>query len=225
MDRKDLTAKQTEVPGQVTLPGMVGEIGYESTKLDSRREKFCWEYVLNGGYASRAYRLAYPDCTSKSGSEANASRLLKTPKIHARINEVREEIKRRYRATTDDILEYHGKVLKIDRREFIDEKGKPKKITDIDSAAASILEFDCERDPKNGNVYVKMKVPARHQSAVELGKIMGMNKENVKIEGGMKIDSVSGVATDAERFDLLRARLRVMRDSIKEEGESHFTNN
>lgn len=195
---------KTEVPGQVVLPGLVGELGYESTKLDSRREKFCWEMVLNGGYASRAYRMAYPDCTSKNSSEANASRLLKTPKIQARINEVREEIKRRYRATTEDILEYHGKVLKVDRREFIDETGKPKNIADIDSTAASILDFDYERDPKSGTIYVNMKVPARHQSAVELGKIMGMNQENVKIE---QIEGETGVLTDAERFDLLRARL------------------
>lgn len=182
-----------EVPGQTVLPGMADDLGYEAIVLKPFQERFCWEFVLKGDNAMRAYKIVKPG-VKDSTARVEASKLLTIPAIQQRISQIKTELKRRYTVTADDLMQYHGKVLKVDRAEFLDANGKPKKIDDIDPEAASILEFDCERDPK-GNVHVLFKVPQRHQSAVELARIMGMHKNSMELMGkdGAPIQTESAI--------------------------------
>jgi hypothetical protein len=57
--------------------------------LDPRHETFVAEYMANGGIASRAYAVAYPDVTSTLAHRANGSRLRARPDVAARIHELR----------------------------------------------------------------------------------------------------------------------------------------
>ena len=135
--------------------------------------------------------------------------------IKSRLEQIKEELRRKYRVDADDIIEYHSKVLKMDRREYLDEDGKPKKVEDIESEPASILELDIEKGQKSG-VVALLKVPPRHQSAVELARIFGLHEERVEMTGKdglpvMQNDNLS----DIERFTRLRAifdTARVRRD-------------
>jgi phage terminase small subunit len=174
--------RENIVPGQSVLPGMAEEMGYETIVLKPIVERFCWEYVLRGDNQFRAYKTVKPD-VKDSTARVEASKLLTNPDVRARIGQIREELKRRYKVTAEDVLQYHGRVLKTDRTQYLDERtGKPRNIDDIDPEALSILEFDCQKD-KDGDVVVLFRVPKRHDSAVEIARIMGMHKDKTEITG------------------------------------------
>ena len=187
------------VPGQVVLPGMAGEMGYEAIKLRPADERFCHEYVLRNNNGTRAYAAVHPDVTIPT-SAVQAHKLLRKDKIIVRIEQIRKELRRKYAVTAEDIVDYHSRVMKIDRREYMDEEtGKPKKLEDIDSEAASILELECEKSAKGG-VLVLFKVPSRHQSSVELARIMGIHKDGLKLTGDIGNRSEDDLQAEAERL-------------------------
>lgn len=188
---------------------MAEEMGYEAISLRPVQEKFCWEYVLRGDNASRAYRVVKPS-VKDSTARVEASKLLTNPDVITRIAQIRAELRRRYQVTAEDLMEYHGKVLKVDRTEYLDqETGKPKKIENIDTEALSILEFDAEKDAK-GNIHVLFKVPQRHQSAVEMARIMGLHKDRMELTGkdGGPVEQMISVTDDAEKLDKLRGKFK-----------------
>lgn len=189
------TESHSAVPGQVTLPGMAEEMGYEAILLKPAQERFCWEYVLRGDNATRAYMVANGEQDAVKARK-NASKLMQNSDILRRIVEVRAELKRKYSATADDLIQYHTKVLKISRDEFLDPvTRKPLPLEDIAPEAMSILEFDIERDTKFNSQHVVFKVPTRHQSAVELARVLGMHKEKFEMTGrdGGPIETASAV--------------------------------
>jgi hypothetical protein len=174
--------RENSVPGQSVLPGMAEDLGYEAIVLKPAVERFCWEFVLRGENGARAYRTVKPT-VKESTARVEASKLLTKPDVNQRITQIRAELRRRYRVTAEDLIFYHGKVLKIDRTEFLDElTGQAKSLQNLDPEAASILEFDHGRDAK-GNEFVLFKVPPRHQSAVELARMMGLHKDKTEISG------------------------------------------
>jgi hypothetical protein len=180
---------------------MAGEMGYEAIKLRPAEERFCHEYVLRNNNGTRAYLAVHPDVTTPAAA-VQAHKLLRKDKIVARIEQVRRELRRKYAVTAEDIVDYHSRVMRIDRREYLDaETGKPKKVEDIDSEAASILELDCEKTAK-GNIVVLFKVPSRHQSSVELARIMGIHKDGLKLTGDVGNRSEEDLQAEAERLAL-----------------------
>lgn len=168
-------------PGQVALPGMADVLGYESIVLRPDQERVCWEYVLRNN-GTKAYKAVHPEVSDETAA-VKFSQMVRKGKIAKRIEQLRGELRRRYEITAADLMEYHGKVLKIDRREYLDVDGKPQSIEAISSEAASILEFDVERDSKSTVTHVMFKVPQRHQSAVELAKILGLHKDKMELTG------------------------------------------
>lgn len=201
--------RENSVPGQSVLPGMAEEMGYEVIELKPQLERFCWEFVLRGDNQARAYKTIKPH-VKDSTARVEASKLLTNPDVVQRIAQIRAELRRRYRVTAEDLMEYHGKVLKIDRTQYLDEEtGRPKKLAEIDTEALSILEFDCQREKDRG-VVVLLKVPQRHQSAVELARIMGMHKDG---EAAAK----AGVTGLRELLDEISSR-QEHRDIVKERG-------
>lgn len=61
-------------------------------KLTEKQERFCRYYLDCDGNASEAYRMAY-DCSNMKNETiwSNASRLLASTKVAARVNQLREE--------------------------------------------------------------------------------------------------------------------------------------
>lgn len=206
-------SREHSVPGQVVLPGMAEEMGYESIDLKPMVERFCWEYVLRKDNPASAYLAINPD-TKREQARKNAHKLLQKEDVRRRIEQIRVELKRRYTMTVDDILEYHGKVLAISRDEFYDrtEVGrlKPRALEDISPEAMSILDLDCEKDAK-GSIHVLFKIPQRHQSAVEMARILGLHKDG-------KAAAEAGVTGLKDLLDEISGR-HAHRDIVQERGE------
>jgi hypothetical protein len=177
--------RENSVPGQTVLPGMAEELGYEAIELKPWLERFCWEFVFRGDNGARAYKAVKPS-VKDSTARVEASKLLTNPDVTRRIAQIKAEQRRRFQVEVSDLLEYHGRVLKVDRTTYLDEeKNKPRSITEIreiDPEALSILEFECQKD-KDGDPVVLFKIPKRHDSAVEMARIMGLHKDRTEITG------------------------------------------
>lgn len=207
-------SQENSVPGQNVLPGMAEEMGYEVISLKPSLERFCWEFVLRKDNPASAYQAAIDPDAKREQARKNAHKILQKEDVRRRIEQIRVEMKRRYTMTVEDILQYHGKVMTISRDEFYakeeDGRLKPRKLDDISPEAMSILDLECERDAK-GTVHVLFKVPQRHQSAVEMARILGLHKDGVEA-------AKEGTAGLRGLLDEISAR-HDHRDIVKNRGE------
>ena len=170
-----------KITGQITLPELEHELGYSAIKnLSPANELFCQEYVLNGSNAPLAYQIANPKSSEKSAL-ANSYRLLRTDKIQQRINELQEELKRRYRVEAESVVRLLSMSMSVDRRLFVDlETGKPLDLHMLGPEASSIADVEFTID-RNGTKHVLPVVPPRIKAAEVLCKIMGLADSRVEI--------------------------------------------
>jgi len=173
---KVLDGTATCVPGQAVLPELQKEVGYDSAVFDDWREQFCWEYVENGSVAYKAYLVARPSVKDTT-ARVEASKLLTSPNIVARIASIRKELRERYAVTADDLLEHHGRVLKIDRRRFFSENGSRIPIHELDHELASIVDLDATFC-KNLGIVMLPVVASREKSKEAMARILGLDKSS-----------------------------------------------
>lgn len=178
-----LNGTATAVPGQVVLPDMQEQMGYESAELEPWQEKFCWEYVENGGVGYKAYLAARPK-VKETTARVEASKLLNpltNPNIDARISAIRKELRARYAVTAEDLIGHHEKVFRIDRRRFFDESGKRIPIHKLDHELASIVDLDTAYS-KDAGIMLLPAVANREKSKDALARIMGLDKSSTTIK-------------------------------------------
>lgn len=192
------TNAHSQVPGQGVLTGMADLMGYETIVLKPDYERFVREYVLGHDNGTKAAMLVWPHLDAKAAG-VKAARLIGNDNISARIEQYREELHRRYAVTADDVIQYHSRVMKIDRRDYIDDKLKPRNLSDIDPEAATVLEFETVQGKKGGTVTL-FKIPQRHQSAVELARILGLHKDGLKLSGSLDGKSDEDLQQEAEKL-------------------------
>ncbi len=199
------------VTGQTVLPGMAEELGYEVIELKPVQERFCWEYVFRGDNGARAYKAVKPN-VKNSTARVEASKLLTNPDILRRIAQIKAEQRRRFQVSADDLLEYHGKVLKVDRTSYLNEATvtpeRIEEIRELDPDALSILEFECQKD-KDGEPVVLFKIPKRHDSAVEMARIMGLHKDGVnaaKEGAGVLTELLNEISGRHEHRDIVKQK-------------------
>lgn len=177
-DVKLLDGKATSVPGQTVLPGMQKDVGYDSIELEPWQEHFCWEYVENGGIGYKAYLAAKPK-VKEATARVEASKLLTLPNIQARIAAIRKELRARYAITADDLIEHHGKVIKIDRRRFFKD-GRAIPIHELDHELASIVDLTTVH-VKGAGIVMMPVVANREESKAAMAKILGLEKSTVNL--------------------------------------------
>ena len=76
----------------------------QNLKLNANMDRFCREYVANGYNAQKAYMAAYKD-SSEAAAKANASRLMKNPKIKEFIKELQKDKIEALNITAERLLE------------------------------------------------------------------------------------------------------------------------
>lgn len=168
----------SQVPGQVVLPELVDELGYESAALPPKHERFCQEFILNGGLQVAAYLKAFPG-VSKKAAAANACRLLRSDAVKARIAQLKAELQRRYAVSADSVVFHLSQVLNVDRAEFLDEKGGVKPLAEISTEALKILDLDFVTD-RHGTQRPVYRLPRRLDAVAVLARIMGLDKTPVR---------------------------------------------
>lgn len=188
-----LDGTATQVPGQAVIPGMQDAVGYDSAVLEPWQESFCWEYVCNGGHGQEAYLKAKPR-VKESTARVEASKLLTLPAITNRISEIQAENRRRWMVTADDLIEYHGRVMKTDRRLFVKENGERIKLHEMSDDLAAIVDLETTYNKDAGIVLLPV-IASRQKAADSLARIMGMDKSKMELTGkdGGKIEMESAV--------------------------------
>lgn len=105
-------------------------------KLTLKQEKFCHEYVKNGGNASDAYRSAYDTKNMKSATvNRKAAELMSDGKITARIEELQKAAQKRTEITIDRVLKEIAAIAFVDAYEIWDDEGNMKPISQIPESA------------------------------------------------------------------------------------------
>lgn len=176
---KLLNGSPTAISGQVVLPEMQSEVGYESAEMEPWKERFCWEYVENGGIGYKAYLVAKPKVQDNT-ARVEASKLLTSPNILARITSIRKELRERYAITADDLIEHHGRVLKIDRRRYFNQNGTRIPIHELDHELASIVDLDSTFSKEYGIVMLPV-VASREKSKEAMARILGLDKSSATV--------------------------------------------
>ncbi|MEI7815558.1 MAG: terminase small subunit [Desulfuromonadales bacterium] len=205
-----LNGSPTAVSGQAVLPDMQSEIGYDSAELEPWKERFCWEYVENGGVGYKAYLVAKPKVQDNT-ARVEASKLLTSPNIVARIAAIRKELRERYAVTADDLLEHHGRVLKIDRRRYFKENGTRIPIHELDHELASIVDLDSTFSKEYGIVMLPV-VASREKSKEAMARILGLDKASTTVTHRFSEMSDEELEAEADRL----ATERIAKKQAKE---------
>lgn len=155
---------------------------------NKNHERFCQEYVKNGKNGSRAYLTVYRT-KNEDTARVNASRLLTNTNIKARINELMDKIEDRTLVTPERIIREYARIAFLDIRNFYNDDGTLKKITELDDdTAAAIAGMDISTFTKdNGEIVIsevvkKIKNVDKKGALDSLAKIKGMFVEKVEVE-------------------------------------------
>lgn len=206
-----LDGTATRVPGQTVIPGMQGLIGHESAVLDPWVENFCWAYVLNGGNGQDAYLKAKPKVKDTT-ARVESSKLLTIPAVCDRIAAIQQENRRRWAVTADDVIEFHGRTLKTDRRLFFRDNGSRIPVHELPDDLAAIVDLESTYS-KDAGVVLLPAIASRQKAADALSRIMGLDKSRVEVTGADGGPVQSLVADNTEKFAALRERLRAIKDA------------
>lgn len=181
-----LDETETSVSGQQVLPSLRKELGRAATtdKITGRVEQFCWNYAdptrratfANG---TAAYLAANPEVKPDS-ARARAAKLLATDSVKARVNEIRAELNRRHELAADLVLNQHMRVLLLDQVSLLDHLRRGD-LENLPDEVRDLLEVE-QVSSKDG-VRLLVNLPAKHQSRVEVAKILGMTKEKLELTG------------------------------------------
>lgn len=157
--------------------------------MTEAQKRFCDEYLIDLN-ATRAYKVAYPNCKKDETANAAASRMLRNVKVQAYIEEKAKEREKRTEITQDRVLKELAKIAFVDISELYDDNGKLKYIKAIDKDTVSAIssletleEFNGYGEDREyiGNTQ-KVKLLDKTKALELLGKHLGMFKEtNVNI--------------------------------------------
>lgn len=157
--------------------------------MTDSQKKFCDEYLIDFN-ASRAYKVAYPNCKKDEVARANSSRLLTKANIKNYLNEQKEELKKRVNVTQEDVINELAKIAFADIRKLYSDTGSLKNIKDIDddtaAALAGVETFEEYEGRGEDREYIgdtkKVKMIEKTKALDLLGKYFGIFKEKVEVE-------------------------------------------
>lgn len=175
--------------------------------MTDAQKKFCDEYLIDLN-ATKAYKVAYPNCKKDETANAASSRMLRNVKIQEYISERMKQREQRTEITQDMVIKELAKIAFLDIRKLYTENGQLKNIADIDSDTAGAIsqletleEYDGYGDDREkiGDTQ-KVKLLNKTKALELLGRHLGMFKEKVTIDGNVNTNNpFSGMSTEELR--------------------------
>ena len=156
--------------------------------MTDAQKRFCDEYLIDLN-ATRAYKVAYPNCKKDETASAAGSRMLGNVKVQEYIQEQQREREKRTKVTQDMIVNELAKIAFLDISNLYNENGGLKNIQDIDentrraiSSLETFEEFEGygEDREKVGDTK-KVKLIDKTKALELLGKHLGMFKDKLDI--------------------------------------------
>lgn len=181
--------------------------------MTDAQKRFADEYLIDLN-ATRAYKVAYPNCKKDETARANSSRLLTNANIQNYISEKQKEIEKRTEVTQDMVVQELAKIAFFNIKDIYTENGTLKQIKDIDdNTSKAIASVKTLQKAGSMKINVNMQgqdeeVPLEHieEQTIEfrtndkvkalelLGKHLGMfNDVNVNMKNAIQVELVDDV--------------------------------
>ena len=106
--------------------------------MTDAQKRFCDEYLIDLN-ATRAYKVAYPNCKKDETASAAGSRMLGNVKVQEYISKKQKEIEKRTEVTQDMVIKELAKIAFLDIRKLYTENGQLKNVADIDDDTAGAI--------------------------------------------------------------------------------------
>jgi len=118
----------------------------EVEKLTASEETFCQEFVLNSEKAIDAWNVAYPDSKANINSRyVAASKMLASPKIRLRIDELKEAAREKateaFTITVEQRLRWLKDITEAGLGDYIDQNGN-KRRENLAAARAAVATMN-----------------------------------------------------------------------------------
>lgn len=157
--------------------------------MTEAQKRFCNEFLIDLN-ATRAYKVAYPNCKKDETARANGSRLLTKANIQEYVAEKMKEREQRTEVTQDMVIKELAKIAFFNPKNIFEDNNTLKNIVSLDDDIASVItsvetleEYDGygEDREKIGNT-TKVKLADKMKALEMLGRHLGMFKDKVEVD-------------------------------------------
>lgn len=169
--------------------------------MTEAQKRFCDEFLIDLN-ATRAYKVAYPNCKNEDSARKSASRLLTIVDIQTYLEESMKEREERTKITQDMVLKELAKIAFFNPKNIFKENNTLKDVIDLDDDVASAItsvetleEFDGYGDDREkiGNT-TKVKLADKMKALEMLGRHLGMFKDKVEVDVKEKQEKKNNIA-------------------------------
>lgn len=179
--------------------------------MTDAQKRFCDEYLIDLN-ATRAYKVAYPNCKKDDTARANSSRLLTKANIQEYIAEKQKEIEKRTEVTQDRVIKELAKIAFLDIRKLYTDNGQLKNVADLDSDTAGAIssletleEYDGYGDDREkiGDTQ-KVKLLDKTKALELLGRHLGIFNDKLDVnvkEKEEKKNAISDILNQMQSVD------------------------
>lgn len=179
--------------------------------LTPKQKIFADEYLIDLN-ATRAYKVAYPNCKKDEAAAVNGSKLLRKANILEYIQKCMNERAQRTEITQDRVLRELAKLGFFDIRRLFDGNGKPIEIAQLDDETAACVAglevmdvYEGTGEEKEFVGYIKKYKLADKLKALELiGRHLGMWNDKMQLSGEVKTNNPFAGLTTEELKKMIR---------------------
>lgn len=179
--------------------------------MTDAQKRFCDEYLIDLN-ATRAYKVAYPNCKKDETASAAGSRMLGNVKVQEYISKKQKEIEKRTEVTQDRVIKELAKIAFLDIRNLYTDNGQLKNVADLDndtagaiSALETLEEYDGYGDDREkiGDVQ-KVKLLDKTKALELLGRHLGIFNDKLDVnvkEKEEKKNAISDILNQMQNVD------------------------
>lgn len=181
--------------------------------MTEAQKRFCNEYLVDLN-ATRAYKVAYPNCKKDETASAAGSRMLGNVKVKEYITQRQEELQKETEVTQQKVINELAAIAFFNIKNIYNDDGSLKSMKDIDNKTAKAIS-SVKILQKAGSMKISInpngkddEVPIEHigeqtieyktndkKGALELlGKHLGMfNDVNLNMKNAVQVELVDDV--------------------------------
>lgn len=179
--------------------------------MTDAQKRFCNEYLIDLN-ATRAYKVAYPNCKKDETAKSAGSRLLTNVNVQNYISEKMKEREKRTEVTQDMVIKELAKIAFLDIRKLYTENGQLKNVADIDDDTAGAIssletleEYDGYGDEREkiGDTQ-KVKLLDKTKALELLGRHLGIFNDKLDVnvkEKEEKKNAISDILNQMQNVD------------------------
>lgn len=141
---------------------------------------------------TRAYKAVYTKVKNDNVAAAAASRLLKKPGIQEYIDERLKKISDEKIAKTEEVMQYLTSVMRREKKECVVVTIMEEKTTYVPDENGTMRKQTVKKETPQ-IVEIPAKLSDANKAAELLGKVYGIFKENVSLEGDIGVTIIDDV--------------------------------